>query len=93
MVEIKRPIPRVLSRKRHVAPKRREVLPTRGILNQNIANMVTMTICASAMMINGIVFPNISSEGLKGVTGAVEGAGKEAGSVTDKVKGLFQKKE
>jgi hypothetical protein len=35
---------------------------------------------------------NITQEGLKGATGVVEGAGKEAGSVTDKVKGLFQKK-
>lgn len=35
----------------------------------------------------------VSQEGVKAATGVVEGAGKEAGSVTDKVKGLFQKKE
>ena len=35
----------------------------------------------------------VSQEGLKAATGAVEGASKEAGSVTDKVKGLFQKKD
>jgi hypothetical protein len=35
----------------------------------------------------------VTQEGLKGATGVVEGVGKEAGSVTDKVKGLFQKKD
>ena len=35
----------------------------------------------------------VSQEGVKAATGVVEGAGKEAGSVTDKVKGLFQKKD
>jgi AsmA family len=35
----------------------------------------------------------VTQEGLKGATGVVESAGKEAGSVTDKVKGLFQKKD
>jgi hypothetical protein len=34
-----------------------------------------------------------AQEGLKGATGVVENAGKEAGGVTDKVKGLFKKKE
>jgi len=34
-----------------------------------------------------------AQEGLKGATDAVKGAGKEAGSVTDKVKGLFEKKD
>jgi hypothetical protein len=33
-----------------------------------------------------------AQEGLKGATGVVENAGKEAGGVTDKVKGLFEKK-
>jgi len=36
---------------------------------------------------------DVTQEGAKAATGVVEGAGKEAGSVTDKVKGLFQKKE
>ena len=35
----------------------------------------------------------VTQQGLKEATGVMEGAGKEAGSVTDKVKGLFQKKE
>ena len=34
-----------------------------------------------------------AKEGLKGATDMVEGADKEAGDVTDKVKGLFKKKE
>jgi uncharacterized protein involved in outer membrane biogenesis len=34
-----------------------------------------------------------AEEALKGAAGVVEGAGESAGSVTDKVKGLFQKKE
>jgi len=34
-----------------------------------------------------------AQEGLKGATGVVEGAGKEAGTITDKVKGLFEKKD
>jgi len=36
---------------------------------------------------------DISQEGVKAATGVVEGAGKEAEGVTDKVKGLFQKKD
>jgi hypothetical protein len=36
---------------------------------------------------------SVTQEGFKGAAGVVEGAGKEAGSVTDKVKGLFQKKD
>ena len=35
----------------------------------------------------------VSQQGLKEATGAIEGAGKEAGAVTDKLKGLLQKKE
>lgn len=35
----------------------------------------------------------VTQEGLKGATDVVEGAGKEAGSVTDKVKGLLPKKD
>ena len=35
----------------------------------------------------------VTQEGLKGVTGVVEGAGKEASGVTDKVKGLLPKKD
>jgi hypothetical protein len=35
----------------------------------------------------------VTQQGLKEATGVIEGAGQEAGSVTDKVKGLFQKKE
>jgi uncharacterized protein involved in outer membrane biogenesis len=35
----------------------------------------------------------VAQEGLKGATDVVKGAGKESGSVTDKVKGLFKKKE
>jgi hypothetical protein len=34
-----------------------------------------------------------AKEGLKGATDVVKGAEKEAGSVTDKVKGLFEKKD
>jgi hypothetical protein len=34
-----------------------------------------------------------ATEGLKGATDVVKGAGEEAGSVTDKVKGLFEKKD
>jgi uncharacterized protein involved in outer membrane biogenesis len=34
-----------------------------------------------------------AEEALKGAAGVVEGAGESAGSVTDKVKGLFKKKE
>ena len=34
-----------------------------------------------------------AKEGLKGATDVVKGAGKDAGSVTDTVKGLFQKKK
>jgi hypothetical protein len=34
-----------------------------------------------------------AEEALKGAAGVVEGSGEAAGSVTDKVKGLFQKKE
>jgi hypothetical protein len=36
---------------------------------------------------------DVTQEGAKAATGIVEGAGKEAGGVTDKVKGLFQKKD
>jgi hypothetical protein len=36
---------------------------------------------------------SVGQEGLKGATGVVEGAGKEAGTITDKVKGLFEKKD
>ncbi len=36
---------------------------------------------------------SVAKEGLKGATGVVEGSAKEAGSVTDKVKGLFEKKD
>jgi uncharacterized protein involved in outer membrane biogenesis len=36
---------------------------------------------------------SVTQEGLKGATGAVESAGKEAGGVTDKLKGLFKKKD
>jgi uncharacterized protein involved in outer membrane biogenesis len=36
---------------------------------------------------------DVTQEGAKAATGIVEDAGKEAGGVTDKVKGLFQKKE
>ncbi len=35
----------------------------------------------------------VVQEGLKGATDVVKGAGKESGGVTDKVKGLFNKKE
>ena len=35
----------------------------------------------------------VAQEGLKGATDVVKGAGKESGSVTDKVKDLFKKKE
>ena len=35
----------------------------------------------------------VTQGGLKEATGAVEGVGKEAGSVTNKLKGLFQKKD
>ena len=34
-----------------------------------------------------------AKEGLKGATDVVKGAGEDAGSVTDKVKGLFEKKD
>jgi len=36
---------------------------------------------------------DVTQEGVKAATGVVEGAGKEAEGVTDKVKGLFQKKD
>jgi hypothetical protein len=35
----------------------------------------------------------VAKEGLKEATDVVGAAGKEAGSVTDKVKGLFEKKD
>ena len=67
-VEIKSPMPSVLIRKIKVAPSNKNALPTIGILNHKMAKAITSTICAWEMIINGMVFPRISSKGFRGVT-------------------------
>jgi len=51
MVEMKRPIPSVLSRNRQAAKNSSPTLPARGILNQAMAAMMTAASCTSDMMV------------------------------------------